>query len=665
MPATSRYAITLNGQGYVLVEESYRKEPQQPFNPRFSTGDPSTGDLSFWQFLEQESWGGGSGQIDFTTTSKIRKSRGWSFLTGKPKLAGGNAGVSLDGGKSLTALADGWNSGSAPYPHQMLPFGSNNRGRRNLMVIGPNSSYSYVGTYDTLRASTTQLIGITQLLALGGCLWTRQAPSTGEGGFMVCTIDDAGTNKIKVFDASMGSPAEYDCETPNGMAMEPTCHIPLSQNALLAAGTGTYIGSGGSVGLMLLRLDYPANSWTLSTAKIGFTSDLPDGVSPFWGKDSNGTLYLTLTGIPTDSSSEAFSSAVAIITSADALASDGPILSETMLMPDFHLTGATSVNGTIYYLGCKIIRDATVKYRSCVIKHPGTIIWESEYTSTSLSDVVPRTMFRASRTETYFFDRKLDSGEYTPLMRLTLNDAVEEVMCFQQDVTGTRRYPYALGKVGQYVHLADGAAGDFKRLTVSAADTRTSTALSCDLYLSKFGANTSLINKTLFKVMIELSEAITSGQTMTIYANIAGTYTSIGTIVNADGTRKEITLTTEVTGSSFDLRISMPGTATWPGEINKVTLQYIPTQLKKKQWSFLVRNTLNLKLIDGTREQSSPATLQAATESAWSSNVPVTFVDIDGTSYSVIVTAFRCRVPLYNSNTGKLEFLTGVELLQV
>lgn len=81
------YHIQLNGKGYIILDETYALQPQKPFSPRFSTGDPSYGDLSFWQYLTQESWEGGEGQEIFNDKTKYLESCGWDLWDGKPRLS--------------------------------------------------------------------------------------------------------------------------------------------------------------------------------------------------------------------------------------------------------------------------------------------------------------------------------------------------------------------------------------------------------------------------------------------------------------------------------------------------------------------------------------------------------------------------------------------------
>jgi hypothetical protein len=80
----------------------------------------------------------------------------------------------------------------------------------------------------------------------------------------------------------------------------------------------------------------------------------------------------------------------------------------------------------------------------------------------------------------------------------------------------------------------------------------------------------------------------------------------------------------------------------------------------------MVRATKALRLIDGTRETATPSALFSAIITAWESNIPITFVDIDGVSHTVIVTDFDRRVPLPDRAGGtEIEQLCAVELLEV
>ena len=68
--------IILDQKNYFLVPESYQRNSQVPLYPRFSSGDPSLSDLSFWQYIAQEDWSGGAGQRDNKISNKFWKSSG-------------------------------------------------------------------------------------------------------------------------------------------------------------------------------------------------------------------------------------------------------------------------------------------------------------------------------------------------------------------------------------------------------------------------------------------------------------------------------------------------------------------------------------------------------------------------------------------------------------
>lgn len=76
MASTTPGHVALNGREYVLQDETYQQQLQTPFNPRFSTGDPNYGDLSFFQYLVMQDWSGGEGQETFEATNRFSASDG-------------------------------------------------------------------------------------------------------------------------------------------------------------------------------------------------------------------------------------------------------------------------------------------------------------------------------------------------------------------------------------------------------------------------------------------------------------------------------------------------------------------------------------------------------------------------------------------------------------
>ncbi len=74
MASTKVGHLALGAIEMVIVDETYFKELQTPFNPRFSTGEPKTGDLSFFQYITMEDWSGGSGQEVFVVNNRFNDS---------------------------------------------------------------------------------------------------------------------------------------------------------------------------------------------------------------------------------------------------------------------------------------------------------------------------------------------------------------------------------------------------------------------------------------------------------------------------------------------------------------------------------------------------------------------------------------------------------------
>lgn len=88
MASTTPGHVALNGLELVIQEETYVKQLQTPFNPRFSTGDPSFGDLSYFQYLAMEDWSGGSGQDVFIVSNRFADSENIDVtVAGELKLA--------------------------------------------------------------------------------------------------------------------------------------------------------------------------------------------------------------------------------------------------------------------------------------------------------------------------------------------------------------------------------------------------------------------------------------------------------------------------------------------------------------------------------------------------------------------------------------------------
>ncbi len=662
--ANAKHDILLNGSGYSLISESYRRRAQQPFSPRFSTGDPSYGDLSFWQFLKQESWDGGAGQIIFSTVTKHKRSSGWSFLTDKPRLAGGNSSVALTTGITALNTVLGTN---VPSIHQMFLFGKTNNETGKIVLVGRTASGTQDASVVTNRAASATAVGIVHIASRAAFLLERSRDLTGgagtfKGRYLACDRIDGGapTNEARIFDSEFSTCVDTDLEDQELFA-----GIQTANNKALFLGPGQLPISGGNG--KYLRFQYKTynnNLWTSSDTVRGHSSDFPYQLSPHVAIDSAGTIYFA--GISDDTvmgqsnQAEHSGSAVGLITSTDLAEAAGPRMSERVHYPDFIISGCVAINGTVFLIGCRVRRKSNNNFKPAVIQFPNTVVWEAQTWGETLAQKLPRAICQVNRSEALFCMAESNS-DYLSVMRLTTGGRVDEAYCSKEQDTASDNVPTAICRYNKQVFIYSPVANEIRVLTDNPADTRASTGKTCSLFLSDQGGNTPLINKTLYTVTVELSEALPSGETMTVKIN----GTTVGTIANSDGTRKEITLTTEITSGVFTPQMDMPGTSTWDGNIERVTLRYIPTQFKKLAWAFGIRIDRNLKLIDGSRETTSPTTKLAALKTAWSSNTPITLVDIDGTSYTVILTDIDIRMPLINQDSTKKEAFLFIEALEV
>jgi len=71
-----RAPILLDSKPYFLVPETYQRATQVPLYPRFSNGEPSLTDLSFWQYIQLTDFSGGAGQKDYKIANKFWRSSG-------------------------------------------------------------------------------------------------------------------------------------------------------------------------------------------------------------------------------------------------------------------------------------------------------------------------------------------------------------------------------------------------------------------------------------------------------------------------------------------------------------------------------------------------------------------------------------------------------------
>lgn len=650
--ATQKYDVTLAGSGFVLMEESYRKRAQQPFVPRFSTGDPGLGDLSFWQFIAQEAWSGGAGQEIFETVTKYAETGGWSLLRGAPALSGGNedTGVALTSPESSPV-----NPG---FSHLVLPFGKTGSVKPSLVfsAVRDDVANYAAGALTTVRTATDTLIGIAQVTSFGACIWHREATTT-LGSILCATCTDPNGSLERIY--FYGS----DFSTLGNITTiaKPRIVVPINGEKL-----AVFSDPGYCTAVEVFTLNN--NAYTISAQLKGYFSGMGNVLLPHYAFDSNTTLYVASSTFPGGSvpaDSDHIGSALALLTSTDLLGSVGPRASEIVNYPDLLIGGIASINGTVYLFGSRVYRvhasdSSKREYRNVVVKFPNTTIWESRKIQTDAAHAgVIRAVHQVNRSEVLFISQPSISG-YASIMRLLPNDVVEEVGALPGNSSDTSKWT-AVGRAGSSFYAWDSAVDQLWRLKLDSSLTTKETANTRILETSAYGGNTPLIDKTPYGVTVELSSAIDSGETLTVQVN----GTTIGTMTNADGTSKEIIITSDLTAASFIIKLTMPGTALWAGRVLKTSVRYIPTQFKKFAWSFGIRADRNLRLGDGSMETLTGAQIFDNVQTAWESNTPITMVDVDGTSYTVIITDLDQRRGLLDRDSNKEESFALLEVLQI
>lgn len=662
-PADSAYHIKLNGSGFILADGSYIRRSQQAFNPRFSTGDPSLGDLSFWQFIAQEDWDGGAGQEKFSDTSKIYESAGWCFLTGKPRLTPGASNV------LLTFVAPTYRRW---FEQAGLLFYQASNGFYRLIKYGYYAAHD--GARTERQASSEYVLGVDEIASRHVARW-HQIANTGAGGagkqaggcVLACT---AGAN-IVFYDQAFNKLLTHATGYTDTLLT-----VPISATQILVFGYGGGYDAGlGCVAFVRLT---KSNAWAVSAAAQGIIGGIGNVLCNSYAIDSSGSIYIASMTIdasaPATSAqlleSEQICGAVAIITSTDATATE-PKASDVVYYPNFIINGLGSVAGVVYIFATEILRHdgGYIQHRNVILKYPNTVIWRSPVVylnqpGASTNDFMGliRSIHQVSRDEIVFIAQNTSNS--WSIMRATTDDVVEEIGCLPNlstSHTGTEAHDWmGVCRTGVFIYAYDAKNNRLTKIVSNSSSTIRTINHAPILTLSKFGANTSLINKTLYSVTINLTELLPKNETGEILVNDI----LIGTFGSTDK-RAEIIVSTEITASTFQVCIRLGEGSTWKGEIEQVNIRYVPTQFKKLAWGLSVRCDMNQQLLNGQREGKTAADKMAEIVTAWKNNQPIPFVDVDGSSYKVLVTEFSERKPLIATNPNRRESIATLELLEV
>lgn len=439
------------------------------------------------------------------------------------------------------------------------------------------------------------------------------------------------------------------------------CVIPINSTTFAILGTITTAGSG----IPAIEIwKWTAETHTVATKVVLQLDGATRGsVVSSAALDSNGALYFATQDLSATLGMNP--SRLFYVSSTDLLATL-PTITKQYVLTDFSARHVFSQQGVVHLAGAR--RRGTESF-AAIMKVDGTTVYESTK-AIDLSDVSAAANFFNhgiasiwKNLDHVLFLSNTDLGLWDPVLQLDSSSNIREAACFNSGQFGTNNNNViAIAEWNGQFFCLNAKAGTIKR-TAQSRGALGADFSYCVLEMSKAGANTDLINKTLYSVTVELSAVVPSGETLSVLVND----TVVGTMVNADGVRKEIVLASELTAAAFTVKLRWPQASTWAGYISSgPLLKYVPTQFKKRAWGFGIRATKRLKYGDGTHESRTPTTMFSDIEAAWASNIPVTFIDVDGTSYSVLVTDFKQKRPLLQMNrSSEQEAFYFVELLQV
>lgn len=164
---------------------------------------------------------------------------------------------------------------------------------------------------------------------------------------------------------------------------------------------------------------------------------------------------------------------------------------------------------------------------------------------------------------------------------------------------------------------------------------------------------------------------LASGQSVQLQYRLedSGPWLTLGTLATAGATTATFSFPAATTGRVLALRLLLGGTAGSSSSpiLHQLTVRYVPRPPLTREWTLavLLEGTPELPLVtlDGAPEPLTGAQLTSALWAAAASSGPLTFVDLDGASYSVYVEDLREEVARLSQRLGyqRLGLVTLVE----
>lgn len=156
---------------------------------------------------------------------------------------------------------------------------------------------------------------------------------------------------------------------------------------------------------------------------------------------------------------------------------------------------------------------------------------------------------------------------------------------------------------------------------------------------SYFDANLPSINK-LYKEVTIKHDALASGQSVVVYYRFKedDSWTTLGTSNTVAATEKTLSFATAVYSKKITLKVELNTTTTTASpKVTEVIMKYTLYPERKWMWTMRLRAKKSLQLFDRSTEARTATQIRSNLEDLMSSQSLYAFVDIDSTSYTVLV----------------------------
>lgn len=184
---------------------------------------------------------------------------------------------------------------------------------------------------------------------------------------------------------------------------------------------------------------------------------------------------------------------------------------------------------------------------------------------------------------------------------------------------------------------------------------------------SYYDANLPSIDKLYNNVNIK-HDPLDSGQSIVVYYKFkeSDSWTTLGTSSTVDATTATFSFATGTYSKKISLKVELNTTdVTASPKLTEVVMQYSLYPARKWQWTLRLKAKTNQVLLDNTIDTRSATTIRTTLEDLLTSQELYTYIDVDGTNYSVLVNEIDNSSWVVNqNNSGVNEDEVIVSLLE-